>query len=228
MDIEERINYQFKNKQLLKEALSHPSLSSEIRPAPADNQRLEYLGDAVLELVISTHLYHRYPDLQEGPLTKSRALIVSKPTLAQAARRVNLGADLILSNGEANSGGRDRDSNLADVFESLVGAVYLDSGLEAAQSIILQLLNPEIKSLDPSKTTGNAKGTLQEILQKISPESPVYKVISQDGPPHNRSFCCAVTWKNVMIGKGEGMSKKSAEASAALQALKSEIWKHQK
>jgi len=116
VSIEERLNYQFKSQGLLKEALSHPSLSSEVRPAPPDNQRLEYLGDAVLELTISNHLYHRFPDLREGPLTKLRSAVVSKPALAAAARRIDLGEALFLSNGEESSGGRKRDSNLADAF----------------------------------------------------------------------------------------------------------------
>lgn len=225
MNIEDRLNYHFKNKELLKEALSHPSLSSEIRPAPPDNQRLEYLGDAVVELSISTHLYLRFPDFKEGPLTKLRASVVSKPALAAAARSIDLGKALLMSNGESGSGGRERDSNLADAFESIVGAIYLDGGLEPAKEVILQLLAPQLEILDPSVVTGNSKGELQEILQKNSPEAPVYQVLSEEGPAHSRLFVCAVIWKDKQLGQGSGPTKKSAEAEAARSALKLKRWK---
>ena len=224
MSIEKRLNYHFKSEELLKEALSHPSLSSEIRPAPPDNQRLEYLGDAVLELTISTYLYHRFPDLKEGTLTKLRASVVSKPALALAAQQVDLGNALLMSNGEDGSGGRERDSNLADAFESIAGAIYLDAGLEAAAEVILQLLASQLDELNPSHAQGNSKGELQEILQQITPESPVYKVLREEGPPHNRTFICVVTWKDKELGQGTGLSKKAAEAEAAHAALEARIW----
>lgn len=224
MSIEDRLNYRFQNKQLLKEALSHPSLSSEIRPAPPDNQRLEYLGDAVLELVISAHLFHRFPDLKEGPLTKLRATLVSRPALARAARAISLGEALFMSNGEAGSGGRKRDSNLADAFESIAGAIYLDGGLDAAKEVILHLLAPQLENLSTFPAHGNAKGELQELLQKTSPESPVYRTLSEEGPPHDRTFLCNVTWQGRELGRGTGPSKKSAEVEAAQAALDLKIW----
>ena len=224
MSIEQQLQYTFQSKELLKEALSHPSLSSEIRPAPPDNQRLEYLGDAVLELIISTHLYQRFPHLKEGPLTKLRASIVSKPTLANAARRLELGKALFLSNGEDGSGGRNRDSNLADAFESITGAIYLDSGLDIARETILRMLAPELEALDPALGQGNAKGDLQEILQQISPESPDYKVVGEKGPAHDRTFICIVAWKGLELGIGRGPSKKTAETEAAQAALKARLW----
>ena len=224
VSIENQLNYHFKSQALLKEALSHPSLSSEIRPAPPDNQRLEYLGDAVLELTISTHLYHRFPELKEGLLTKLRASLVSKTTLASAARSIDLGKALFLSNGEESSGGRERESNLADAFESIVGAIYLDSGLEAAGCVILHLLSPQIEALDPKNTQGNSKGELQEILQKLNPESPHYEVIEEEGPPHNRTYTCVVTWQDQQLGTGSGPSKKTAEAAAAEVAIKAKLW----
>lgn len=207
------------------EALSHPSLSSEIRPAPPDNQRLEYLGDAVVELVISTYLYRRFPEFQEGVLTKLRASVVSKPALAAAARTIDLGSALFMSNGESGSGGRHRDSNLADALEAILGAIYLDSGLEAAKEVALQLLSNQLEILNPQKAQGNAKGQLQEILQQLNPEAPVYEVISEEGPPHERTFVCEVTWKGKHLGQGSGPSKKSAEAQAAQAALNAPIWK---
>ncbi len=225
MSIEDRLNYQFKSKELLKIALSHPSLSSEIRPAPPDNQRLEYLGDAVVELAISSHLYQRFPEHKEGALTKLRASVVSKPALAKAARSIDLGSILLMSNGESGSGGRERDSNLADAFESIAGAIYLDSGLEAATTVILQLLAPQLEDLNPSEGQGNSKGELQEILQKIATHSPTYQVLSEEGPPHDRTFICVVTWQNKELGQGRGPSKKTAEAEAAHAALKAKLWK---
>ena len=225
MSIEERLNYTFKSQTLLDEALSHPSLSSEIRPAPPDNQRLEYLGDAVVELVISTYLYRRFPECQEGVLTKLRASVVSKPALAAAARSIDLGSALFMSNGESGSGGRHRDSNLSDALEAILGAIYLDSGLEAAKEVALQLLSNQLEILNPQKAQGNAKGQLQEILQQLNPEAPVYEVISEEGPPHDRTFVCEVTWKGKHLGQGSGPSKKSAEAQAAQAALNAPIWK---
>ena len=224
MKIEDRINYHFQNKELLKEALSHPSLSSEIRPAPPDNQRLEYLGDAVIELTVSSYLYHRFPDFKEGPLTKLRASVVSRPALANAARSISLGETLFMSNGEAGSGGRKRDSNLADAFESIAGAIYLDGGLDAAREFILTLLAPQLDNLNPTRARGNAKGELQELLQKKSPKSPVYRVLSESGPPHDRTYVCAVIWNDCEIGQGSGSSKKMAEAEAARVALEARCW----
>lgn len=225
MSIEERLNYTFKSKTLLNVALSHPSLSSEIRPAPPDNQRLEYLGDAVLELVITTHLYDRFPEFQEGVLTKLRASVVSKPALAIAARTIDLGSALAMSNGESGSGGRDRDSNLADALEAILGAIYLDSGLESAKEVTLEVLSFQLGALNPQRAQGNSKGELQEILQQLASEAPVYKVVSEEGPPHNRTFVCEVTWKGKTLGQGSGSSKKSAEAKAAETALTNQIWK---
>jgi len=225
VSIEDHLNYQFKSKELLKIALSHPSLSSEIRPAPPDNQRLEYLGDAVVELAISSHLYHRFPELKEGALTKLRASVVSKPALAKAARSIELGSMLFMSNGESGSGGRERDSNLADAFESIAGAIFLDSGLEAATSVILRLLAPQLEDLNPTKGQGNSKGELQEILQQIATSSPTYQVLSEEGPPHDRTFICVVSWQNNELGQGRGPSKKTAEAEAAHAALEAKLWK---
>lgn len=224
MSIEARLGYHFKNKDLLKEALSHPSLSSEIRPAPADNQRLEFLGDAVLELAITDHLYRRFPDLKEGLLTKLRASLVSKPALAKAARRIDLGSALYLSNGEEGSGGRQRASNLADAMESLFGAIYLDKSMSKAGEIVLKLLAPELDALDPETNHGNSKGELQEILQQLAPESPIYEIHTEDGPAHARIFVSTVSWKGGVLGKGQGPSKKASEIAAAAAALKFKLW----
>lgn len=224
MSIEERLGYQFENKDLLTQALSHPSLSSEIRPAPLDNQRLEFLGDAVLELAITDFLYRRFPDLKEGHLTKLRASVVSKPALAKAARRIHLGDSLLLSNGEDGSGGRQRASNLADAMESLFGAIYLDENMTRAAEIVLELMAPELEALDPETNHGNSKGELQETLQQITPQAPVYEIQKEDGPAHSRTFVSTVSWKGQTLGKGKGTSKKASEIAAAADALKLKLW----
>ena len=224
--LETTLSYQFQNSSLLKEAFSHPSLSSEIRPAPPDNQRLEYLGDAVLELITTDYLFKRFSDLPEGPLTKLRASIVSKPSLATVASRLGLGEALFMSNGEASSGGRERPSNLADVLEAVIGAIYLDSGLEVAMKVVTSVLQPEFEALDPQTAqVANSKGRLQEILQQITSEAPSYKVVSEEGPPHARIFTSEVNWGGKVLGSGEGPSKKIAETEAATAALNSGVWR---
>lgn len=223
--LEEVLGYQFKNAELLKEAVSHPSLSSEARPAPPDNQRLEYLGDAVLELIISCHLFHTFPECQEGPLTKLRASIVSRAALAKVGKRLELGRELLLSRGEESSGGRSRASNLADTVEAILGAVYLDGGFEAARDFVLRHMKPELSHLDPSEAHGNTKGALQEILQAVTPEAPTYSVLEENGPPHDRTYLCQVSWLGEELGRGTGPSKKVAESRAAAAALKQERWK---
>lgn len=224
MSIEERLGYFFRNKELLHEALSHPSLSSEIRPAPPDNQRLEFLGDAVLELAITDHLYHRFPELKEGLLTKLRASLVSKSALAKAANRIELGSALLLSNGEDGSGGRQRASNLADAMESLLGAIYLDANLTQASEIALKLLSKELLALNPETNHGNSKGELQEILQRISPQPPLYEILGEEGPAHARTFISKVLWNGQTLGQGKGPSKKASETAAALNALDQKLW----
>ena len=162
----------------------------EIRPAPPDNQRLEHL-----ELITTDYLFKRFSDLPEEPLTKLRASIVSKPSLAIVASRLGLGEALFMSNGEASSGGRERPSNLADVLEAVIGAIYLDSGLEVAMKVVTSVLQPEFEALDPQTAeVANSKGRLQEILHQITSEAPSYKVVSEEGPPHTRIFTSEVNW----------------------------------
>lgn len=225
MPLEKTLNYPFKDKKLLERALSHPSLSSEIRPAPPDNQRLEFLGDAILDVIISEELYRRHPDYKEGQLTKIRASIVSRPALAAVARRLKLGKELKMSRGEDSSGGRERDSNLADTVESVIGAVYLDSDLPTCADIVLKVFQPEFVNISTDLNSDNPKGGLQEALQANSDESPTYHIISEDGPPHLRIYRAEVHWSGQKLGSGEGNSKKSAEIAAAQNALCSKIWK---
>ncbi|MDB4541508.1 ribonuclease III [Akkermansiaceae bacterium] len=223
--LQETLSYTFSDEQLLKEALSHPSLSSEMRPAPPDNQRLEYLGDAVIELITSDYLYRTFPNCQEGLLTKLRASIVSKTGLAQVARRLKIGESLMFSRGEESSGGRERASNLADALEAIIGAIYLDAGHDRARELVVGIFEPELLALDPeSAQASNSKGTLQEILQQIAPESPNYEMVSEEGPPHDRTFTSKVTWCGKTLGSGTGASKKVSEIAAAVVALETRGW----
>lgn len=223
-ELETSLGYRFENPNLLTQALSHPSLSSEARPAPPDNQRLEFLGDAVLELVTTHYLYQNFPELPEGPMTKLRSSVVSRNALAAAAKRIGLGRHILFSKGEEASGGPTRPSNLADAVEAIIGAVYLDSGLEKARKVVLGLLEVDLQQLDPTDAQGNSKGELQEILQAIVAQAPSYQIISEDGPPHERTFEATVTWLEQVLGKGVGPSKKLAEARAAAHALEKRIW----
>lgn len=223
--LQETLSYTFSDEQLLKEALSHPSLSSEMRPAPPDNQRLEYLGDAVIELITSDYLYRTFPKCQEGVLTKLRASVVSKAALAQIARRLKIGESLLFSRGEESSGGRERASNLADALEAVIGAIYLDAGHDRARELVLDIFKPELSALDPkSAQASNSKGALQEILQQIAPESPNYEIVNEEGPPHDRAFTSKVTWCGKTLGSGTGPSKKISEIAAAAVALETRGW----
>lgn len=224
MTLEKMIAYTFKDEKLLERALAHPSLSSEIRPAPPDNQRLEFLGDAILDLIISEELYHRHPRYKEGQLTKIRASIVSRPALAAVARRLDLGKELKMSRGEESSGGRVRDSNLSDTMESVIGAVYLDSDLPTCAQFVLRIFQAELDNIHPDLNSDNPKGALQEALQANSDRSPTYHIISEEGPPHLRLYRAEVHWSEQKLGTGEGTSKKSAEIAAAQNALCEKNW----
>lgn len=222
--LEEKIGYRFSNRQLLEEALTHPSVAYETRGPRFDNQRLEYLGDAVIQLAFTSELYARFPEREEGPLTKLRSRLVSKEALSRFARVIGLGAYLRLGKGEESSGGRRRDSNLADAFEAMVGAVFLDRGFKAAQGVLLENFASYLEEAAAKPEDNNPKGELQEILQAINPTSPVYEIVSQEGPDHERNFVARVLWREQELGKGSGQSKKEAETAAANDALKAKAW----
>ncbi|MFT4637797.1 MAG: ribonuclease-3 [Verrucomicrobiales bacterium] len=222
--IEQKIGYKFRNSLLLAEALTHPSLAYETQRPHFDNQRLEYLGDAVLQLILTEHLYTLFPQFTEGQLTKLRSRLVSKPALEAFATRIGLGEFLLMGKGEEASGGRNRASTLADAFESIVGAVYLDGNLEAAKDIILRHCRIEIDQIHEAPNEVNPKGQLQEILQSIAPTSPLYEVISEKGPDHCKEFSSRVVWEDIELGIGSGNSKKEAEIEAARKALESQLW----
>ena len=219
-DLQTRLGYPFRNEGLLQLALTHPSVAHESGEPTAHNQRLEFLGDAVLQLVLTHELYDKYSAFDEGPLSKARAKLVNRRTLAEHARALGVGAHLILSRGEETSGGRERASTLADTFESLLGAIFLDGGFDAARGFILREFSAAFGKLSVIPTIENPKGELQELLQARSSESPQYHVVSATGPDHDRVFECIVQHDGVELARGSGKSKKAAETDAALAALK--------
>jgi ribonuclease-3 len=222
--LEERIGYKFRNSLLLAEALTHPSLSHETQRYHFDNQRLEFLGDAVLQLVITEYLFRRFGAEAEGQLTKLRSRLVSREILKTRAAALDLGRYLLMGRGEEASGGRERTSTLADAFEALIGAIYLDGGLETAKNFILTQARSSLEQVAQEPIDINPKGHLQELLQSISPRSPFYELISQSGPEHEKTFIVQVVWEGAVLGRGSGRSKKQAETAAALEALELKRW----
>jgi ribonuclease III len=218
--LQKRLAYNFRDENLLRLALTHPSVAHESGVASEHNQRLEFLGDSVLELVLSQKLFEKFPAFDEGMLTKARAKLVNRSTLAEHARALDLGAHLILSRGEETSGGRGRASALADTFESLLGAIFLDGGFDAAREFILREFEKDFGELSNLSEIENPKGELQELLQSRSPNAPQYQMISADGPDHDRNFVCAVLHDDVELARGCGKNKKAAESDAARAALK--------
>jgi ribonuclease-3 len=217
--LQQRLGYQFRDENLLRLALTHPSVAHESGKEILHNQRLEFLGDAVLGLILSRALYEKFPESEEGPLTKSRAKLVNRKTLAEHSRLLGLGAHLVLSRGEETSGGRERESALADAFEALLGAVFLDGGFDAAREFILREFANDFSALAEISGIENPKGELQELLQVKSANAPEYQILSASGPDHDRDFECAVFHDGVELARGRGKSKKNAESDAALAAL---------
>jgi ribonuclease-3 len=217
---QERLEYRFRDESLLRLALTHPSIAHEQNLALPHNQRLEFLGDAVLGMILSRELFEKFPDADEGSLTKSRAKLVNTTTLAAHGREIGLGAQLLLSKGEENAGGRDRASALADAFEAVLGAIFLDGGFDAVRDFVLREFKADFSLLGGSMGIENPKGELQELLQARSLSAPQYQTISAEGPDHDRDFECAVLHDGVELARGRGKSKKAAEINAAIAALK--------
>ena len=222
--LEERIGHKFRNSLLLAEALTHPSLGHETKRHHFDNQRLEFLGDAVLQLIITEHLYKLFPREAEGRLTKLRSRLVSREALCGHALKLELGQFLMMGRGEEACGGRERMSTLADAFEALLGAIYLDTNLATAQRFLLALAAPDLAQIEVEPTDINPKGNLQELLQAISPRSPVYELLSESGREHEKTFLVRVLWEGMALGEGEGRSKKQAETAAAQVAMQRKLW----
>ena len=224
--LEERLGHQFRRSELLSEALTHRSVLHESNPkkstAPkptTDNQRLEFFGDAVLQLALTEVVFDRFPHADEGELTKLRARFANRHMLCHLARALSLGNYLQLGKGEETSGGRSRMSNLADAFESVVGAIYLDAGFDAARKFVLAQLQPELVQLDIGPDADNPKGMLQEMIQERRGKNPVYRITSQSGPDHARQFEAIVEIDGEELGRGGGLSKKEAETRAAQEAI---------
>lgn len=216
MSLEERMGYTFKEPGLLRLAMTHRSVSSE-NPSQSDNERLEFLGDAVLQVVITEILYHRFPDLAEGQLAKIRAAVVARPALADVARTLRLGAEIALASGEERTGGRDKDSIIADATEAVLGAVYLDGGIESARAVVEPLWSDRIADRAKKPGVKEYKTRLQEILAKEG-RRPDYLVVGE-GPDHARRFEASVSVDGKLLGKGVGRSKKEAEQAAASKAI---------
>lgn len=218
-DFQAKLGYLFKDPSLLRLALTHPSVAHEQGMAVQHNQRLEFLGDAVLQLALTGALYEKFPAFGEGPLTKARAQLVNRRMLAEQARKLDLGNYLVMSRGEEQSGGRERPSALADGFEALLGALYLDSSFEVAAAFILREFQHVFGELKVIPNLENPKGELQERLQAGSNEAPLYRLESTSGPDHDRVFECTVHHLGVELGRGRGKNKKEAESQAAMEAL---------
>jgi ribonuclease-3 len=218
-ELQERLGYRFRNLTLLRLALTHPSVAHEQGSPIQTNQRLEFLGDAILQLVLTRELYEKFPTFGEGPLTKARAKLVNRRTLAERARHLGIGQHLILSRGEELHDGRERPSSLADAYEALLGAILLDGGFGAAHDFILSQFQSAFGGLTAIPILENPKGELQEMLQAVSSEAPQYRVVSASGPDHDRVFECTVHHGGSELARGRGKSKKSAESEAALAAL---------
>ena len=221
MELSEKLKYTFNNIQLLNESVTHSSYANENKKKNIKyNERLEFLGDSVLSIVISEYLYKRLLAVQEGDLTKIRASIVCEPSLARCSQDLNLGKYLLLGKGEESTGGRSRVSILADTYEAIIGAIYLDGGFDHAKKFILQSLKHIIEDAINGRVFQDYKTHLQEVVQSENVERLLYEVISEDGPDHNKIFHVHVRIGNKIVGKGSGKSKKEAEQNAAKEALK--------
>jgi len=218
--LEHRIEYNFKDKEVVSTAITHSSYANERTNKKIEyNERIEFLGDSVLSLVISEYLYKTYPNLPEGELTVTRAKIVCENSLSKCAVDIGLGNYLMLGKGEELSGGRNKASVLSDAFESVIGAIYIDGGLDTARSFILKYMESVIKSCVEGKLFYDFKTQLQEIIQQTGEQHISYYVIEESGPDHNKAFVTEVRINDVISGQGKGRSKKESEQSAAKDAL---------
>ncbi len=215
--LQEKIGYDFKNEDLLIHAMTHSSYANEKGMAKErNNERLEFLGDAVLELVSSEFLYHNYPNLPEGDMSKLRASLVCEPTRARCTDEIGLPKYLLLSKGEDATGGRGRDSIVSDAMEALIGAIFLDGGIEPAKAFILRFI---LTDIEHKRLFYDSKTTLQEVIQAEGSEKLTYEVVGESGPDHAKEFFVEVRRGDTVIGRGSGRSKKAAEQQAAYEAL---------
>jgi ribonuclease-3 len=217
--LQQELGCRFRDEELLHLALTHPSVAHEHGTGGQHNQRLEFLGDAVLQLIHTRALYEQFPEFGEGQLTKARARLANRRSLSEQSRQLNLGRHLTLSRGEEQQGGRERASALADAFEAVVGAIFLDTGFEAAREFVLRRFADQFALIACTPALENPKGDLQELLQAGTGEAPQYNEEGASGPDHDRVFECAVYHRGLELGRGSGKSKKDAESQAALAAL---------
>ena len=217
-ELEKRIHYCFKDRQLLQQAMTHSSYANEKKLGKQGcNERLEFLGDAVLELISSDFLFQKYPSLPEGELTKKRASMVCEPSLAFCAREFGLPKFLLLGRGEDQTGGRQRDSIVSDATEALLGAIYLDGGFASAKEFVLSFI---LNDIEKKQLFFDSKTILQEIVQDQGKDMIEYRLLQENGPDHNKSFTVAVLVGGKVLGEGTGHTKKAAEQAAAYQAIR--------
>ena len=219
MGFETQIGYIFKDKLLLSLALTHSSYANENKKSNGYNERLEFLGDSVLSIIVSKYLFENFPKMPEGELSKTRAALVCEKSLAGFARQINLGSILLLGKGEAQNGGGDRDSILADAFEALIAALYLDGGIDVASKFVLEFISKQMEERKNAAVFVDYKTELQEIIQQNKEEKVSYVVVGESGPAHDKSFTVEVHLNSNVIGRGIGKSKKLAEQMAAKEAL---------
>lgn len=219
--LEKKIKYRFKNRNLPLLAITHSSFANENKAmGVCSNERLEFLGDAVLNIVVSEHIYLKYPELPEGELTKIRAAVVCEPTISNCAKELELGEHILLGKGEEMTGGRRRTSILSDVFEAVAGAVYLDGGLRQAKRFLLRVLGKYIDDVEGRSVFVDYKTKLQEMVQRVGKAGMVYEVTGESGPEHDKIFEVQVRAGSKVMGKGKGRSKKEAEQVAASDAIR--------
>lgn len=217
-ELEQKLEYRFQNSQYLRTALTHSSYANESKGSLQSNERLEFLGDAVLSIVVSDYLFKNCPQLPEGELTKLRASLVCEKSLCRFSKEMEVGSYLLLSRGEQNSGGRERSSILADAFEAILAAIYLDGGMEEARRFVMRFVEQDIKNSKP-KAFKDYKTMLQEIIQQNPEERLEYVLTGESGPDHNKHFTVEVRLNRNVVGRGGGRSKKEAEQQAAREAL---------
>jgi ribonuclease-3 len=217
-ELQRQLGVQFRRPRMLSKALVHRSYRSE-GAENCSNERLEFLGDAVLGQIVAEYLYQSFPQWTEGELTKLKAAVVSEVTLSEAARRIELGRFLVMAKGEEQSGGRDRPSLLSDALEAIIGATYLDRGLRAARELVLGVLGEAISALEQDEQRRDFKTLLQELIQGRHQQPPVYTVVAEEGPDHDKTFVVGVRFGRHLLGEGVGKSKKEAEQKAAEEAL---------
>ena len=220
MLFQERLSYQFREPELLRRSLIHPSFAAEQSPPGHDNQRLEFLGDAVLQLLVTDALFRKNPNMAEGELTRIRSSLTNENALVRFAKKIDLGNYLFLGRGEERAGGRERASVLADAFEAVIGALYLDGGISAAKAFCESVIEEPLEDIEMLLAADNPKGTLQELTQSIHKTTPAYEVVKISGPEHDPEFQIRLTIKGMEVATAKAGNRKIAEKRAAAVALR--------